>query len=77
MDNPKLFLLKRIAGHETNGFPSLGEFDAKHFDDVCKLMLEFAKECISETIEQLNKGQAVVIDDMRVSLNKPKRYNKK
>lgn len=70
MDNERAFLLKKIAGYRENGLTSLGEFNAKHFEDICKVMLEFATEAMKETVERLNKGEEVNFNGHLISLKK-------
>ena len=72
MDNPKTFLLRKIAGHETNGLKSLGEFNAKHFNDVAEIMVEFMETAVNEVIERLNKGEDVMVGGRMITLSKKK-----
>jgi len=73
MDNSKLYLLKAIVRHETNGYNSFGELNGKHIDDIARLMNEFVKEVITELIPILNTGQPVDVDGMSIQLKAPKR----
>jgi len=70
MDNARTYFLKCIANHETNGYSSLGEFHAKHFDDVTKIMMAFVKESLLEAIEHINKGEVVDIGGVTLTLQR-------
>lgn len=72
MANAGQFLLEKIAGHETNGLNSMGEFNAKHFSDVVKIMIEFSESVIAEFIEVVNKGESVDVNGKVYSLKKVK-----
>lgn len=70
MDNAGTYLLKSIAQSETNGLASMGEFNAKHFNDVTKIMMGFLKDSLTEIIEHLNKGETIDVDGTILSLKK-------
>ncbi len=76
MDNSRIYLLKAIAGYKTNGFESLGEFHAKHFEDIAKLMNDFIKDSLTEICEKLNEGKTIDVNGMILSLNEKKRKKK-
>jgi hypothetical protein len=77
MDNSKLYLLKAIIKHETNGYNSLGELNGKHVDDIARLMNEFVKEVIKEIIPVLNTGKPIDVDGMVVQLKPYKKTRKR
>lgn len=74
MDNAKVFLLKKIVGSKDNGYSSFGELNAKHVDDISKLMNDFLKETIKELLPMLNSGKSVkMFDDFSLQLKPPKK----
>lgn len=73
MENSRTYLLKAIAGYESNGYSSMGKFHAQHFDDVAKIMNEFAKEVIKEALPLLCEGKSVDIDGLCLQLKRTKR----
>jgi hypothetical protein len=77
MDNPTLFLLKKIAGYKENGLESLGRLDGKHIDDVAKVMMQFFEESMTEVVERLNKGETVAFNGHLLSLEKINTKRKK
>ena len=77
MDNSKLYLLKAIVGYKTNEYPTLGELNGKHVDDIAKLMNAFLKESLLELIPMLNDGGMVDVDGLTIRLNHKKRKPKK
>jgi hypothetical protein len=70
MDNPTVFLLKKIAGYKENGLESLGHLNGKHVDDIAKVMMEFFDESITEVVKRLNKGETVEFNGRLLSLEK-------
>jgi len=72
MDNPSTFLLRKIAGYETNGLNSLGKLNAAHFKDITEVMVEFMETAVTEVIERLNKGEDVMVGKHMISLSKKK-----
>lgn len=72
MDHPKTYLLKAIAGYKTNDYNSFGQLHAKHVDDIAKIMEKFATEATLETIERLNKGEAIDVGGQVFTLKRIK-----
>lgn len=66
MENARQFLLSRIAGYETNGLEDMGEFNAKHFQSVAKIMKDFAEESIITTVNMLADGGPVDIGNGKI-----------
>lgn len=76
MDHPQVFLLKKIVGWKDNGLESLGHLDAKHVDDLTKVLREYAEGAMNELVERLNKGETVFINET-ISIALQKRSKRK
>lgn len=72
MKSSGTYLLEKICQHETNGFSSMGEFNAKHFNDVSAIMKAFAEETILEFVDRINKGEDIYVADRVISFKKRK-----
>jgi len=73
MDHPQTYLLKKIVGYKENGLESLGHLDAKHVNDISKVMLDFSKETVIEAVNALLEGKTINMDGTVLSLQKIKR----
>jgi len=55
IDHPQTFLLKKIIDYQTNGLESLGHLNAKHIDDLSKVLKEYAELAAIEALKNLAK----------------------
>jgi len=70
MENSETFLLHKIFNYKTNGLETLGHLHAKHFDDLAKVILQYAEKTVMEVIDRINKGEPVNMNGTIITLNK-------
>lgn len=55
--NPKKYILQAIVGYKENGYSSFGELDAKHVNDISKLLENYAIETAENVLNRVANGE--------------------
>ncbi len=57
IDHPKTFLLKKVMYYDRNGLDSLGHLPATFFDDISKVLEDYAVEAVNDIVTRIAKKE--------------------